>query len=136
MKISATIALSGVLLMLAGCIIPYPHTTPRFAGVSGRVLDAKTHQPVAGVSVAIHDHPSTVTKTDSSGNFHLSAERNHHLFIIPAPCAVGEGDYWSPLLDISHADYQTLGFDAYQHADPSTRDKGELVTTDILLEPK
>jgi hypothetical protein len=121
--------------MFAACL-PYPHTTSRFIGVTGRVLDAKTHQPIAGVEVAIRDHPTTATKTNANGAFHLGAEINHRLFIIAAACSPGDGTYWAPVLNISHPNYQPFVFDAYKNLASPSRDGEELRTTDVLLEQK
>src|SRR6185436_10063158 len=40
----------GLALLVSGCI--YPHVANESPAVTGRIVDAKTHQPVAGATVS------------------------------------------------------------------------------------
>jgi hypothetical protein len=93
-----------VLLLgsLAGCL-PWPHTTPRSAAVSGRVLDARTHLPIKGAAVFLLQSPTHTTYTDKDGFFHLKATRNVHFGYIPPE---GEWpDNKDSSMEISHTNY-------------------------------
>jgi hypothetical protein len=99
---AASILVVGVL---AGCL-PIPHTTPRSNEFSGRVLDAETHLPIAGVSVSLNQSPHHTIYTDSNGYFRMKAQENFHwLYVAP------EG-HWpnpkDPEMKISHPNYITL----------------------------
>ena len=71
--------------VLTGCI-PIPHTSERFPAMRGHVVNAVTGQPISGAVVAVHDHPSTLAKTDTNGAFHFSKRRNYHLAVVPGIC--------------------------------------------------
>ena len=121
--------------------MPYPHSTIRFDGVRGRILDAQTHEPVAGALIEVAAHRSTFTRTDSTGAFHLASEFNYHVIgiFIPAHNPLLENDpRWSPTLFITRAGYKPVGFDAAKpsHIAPSYTGRGEILLTDILLEPE
>ena len=75
--------------------------------MDGRVVDSKTRQPVAGAIVAIHDHPSTKTKSGEDGRFHFPDYHNFHLGLAPGICAYSwpEGQDWHDVYDIAHPLY-------------------------------
>ncbi|HEU6449381.1 MAG TPA: hypothetical protein VFV23_13195 [Verrucomicrobiae bacterium] len=96
------IALVLVMFLVGGCL-PWPHTTPRSNAASGRVLDAKTHQPIKGAAVELNTSPNHTTYTDTNGYFYLKATRNFHWGYTPP-----EGE-WPANKDnamkISHPNY-------------------------------
>src|SRR2546423_1512016 len=97
-----------VLGTLSGCVpLPFPHTSERFPGMQGHVVDGMTQQPISGAVVAVHDHPSTTAKTDNNGAFRLSKRRNYHYGLLPGICGTSwpEGSNWSNVLDVSHPAY-------------------------------
>jgi hypothetical protein len=76
------------MALVAGCIIPYPHTSLRSSEVSGTVLDAATHLPIKGAKVVESEDPGFPTgKTrrrisDAAGRFRFTASHNFHLATI------------------------------------------------------
>lgn len=74
------------LSLVAGCAIPIPHTTEWAPEMSGRVLDAATGDPIAGVSLeyawthgAEDDEPiETFVTSGSDGSFDLPALKQRH----------------------------------------------------------
>ncbi|HEV7406152.1 MAG TPA: hypothetical protein VGO11_24610 [Chthoniobacteraceae bacterium] len=135
MKTSILLLLSSLACTLSGCIIPYPHTSQRFSGVSGHVRDARTHRPISGVGVALHQHPSTRTTTDADGAYHLDAQKNFHLFFMPGPCGASlpMGEQWSVMLDFTHPGYRPFSF---EDPEPWKRREGELFHAEVLLNRK
>jgi len=102
-----------MVALLAGCILPYPHTTPRSFEFSGRVIDARTKAPVRGVRVFLSEHPGTSCTTDAIGHFRLKATRNFHLARVSLG---GDGFDWPfgksfDVVTVSHRNYQTLQID-------------------------
>jgi len=128
------------LAALTGCV-PFPHTSERFPAMQGRVVDAATGQPISGVLVAVHDHPSTKSKTDAIGVFHFSKRRNYHLGVTFGICGTSwpEGSEWADLLDMSHLAYESRQVDASKQINPSSPpddyDK-PYELRDIALKPK
>lgn len=109
-----------VPVILSGCL-PFPHTSERFPAMQGRILDAATGQPISGVTIAIHDHPTTTSKTDKIGFFHFSKHRNYHLGITVGICGSDwpAGSEWSEILDISAPGFMPLQVNASDLAPPS-----------------
>ena len=122
--------------VLTGCI-PFPHTSERFPGMSGHILDAVTCQPVPSAIVSIHDHPSTVAKTDASGVFHFSKRRNYHFGLMVVICATSwpAGSVWSNILDVTQPAYESRQVDVSRLIIPPYDDK-PYELRDILLTPK
>ena len=138
MKAAICVLLSSFVCMLSGCV-PYPHTSERFEGVRGRALDSRTHLPIPGVRVAIHEHPGTHTTTNADGAYRIRPQQNFHILIAPGPCSwssIPYGHFWSPLLDFSHPGYRPLSFAADEHASRANGNKGERVHADVLLNPR
>jgi hypothetical protein len=138
---SAVGILPLIVSAAAGCL-PIPHTSERFPAMQGRVVDETTGQPIAGAVVAIHEHPSTTAKTDSTGDFHVPRKVNFHLLLGLGPCPNDwpEGVEWSWVLDVTHAGYQPRQIDANnQLRQPipncSTNEKSPLELRDIALRP-
>ena len=124
------------LAFLTGCF-PFPHTSERFPGMNGRIVDAVTRQPVPSAIVSIHDHPSTVTKTDASGTFHFSKRRNYHLGLRLGICATSwpEGSDWSNVLDVTQPAYEARQVDVSRLIIRSYDDQ-PYELRDIWLTPK
>jgi hypothetical protein len=96
-----------VTCLLAGCVVPIPHTTLRSSELQGRVLDARTREPIQGAKVFLTYQPSVSCRTDSSGHFRLKATYNFHLAYLPVG---GEtGDWPNPQTEhgitVSHTSY-------------------------------
>jgi len=125
------------VIALSGCI-PYPHTSDRFPGMQGHVIDATTGQPISDVIVAVHDHPSTTAKTDKSGFFSISKRQNYHLGVTVGMCGSDwpEGSHWSNLLDVSRAGYVPSKIDASDLIIPSHDYDKPYELHDILLTPQ
>lgn len=124
--------------VLTGCVpLPFPHTSERFPGAQGRVVDATTEQPIPNAIVAVRDHPSTTAKTDKAGAFHLSKRRNYHYGFLPGICGTSwpEGSEWSLMLGVSHPAYDSCQIDARKFIIPSHDDQPYRLR-DIRLSPK
>lgn len=109
--------------LLSGCVpLPFPHTSEKFPSMQGHVVDATTGQPIPGVIVAVHDHPSTTAKTDKTGAFRFSKYRNYHYGLLPGICGTSwpEGSEWSDWLDVSHPAYEPRQVDASKQIIPSS----------------
>ena len=109
-------------MLLTGCW-PIPHTTPKSPDVRGRVLDARARTPIEGAEVFLYDHPSTSTKTDSQGFFHLKATRNFHLAYKTPEGEWPQGTYFDVVV-VFHTNYLRCQFYSLDLKD------------DILLESK
>ena len=67
-------------LALAGCLpLPLPHTSVNAPRFSGHVLDALTHHPVAGATVALGGLGDSAAATDANGNYLTRISRTQHL---------------------------------------------------------
>jgi hypothetical protein len=125
------------LALLTGCVpLPFPHTSERFPGVQGRVVDAATELPITNAIVAVHDHPSTTAKTDETGAFHLSKRRNYHYGLLPGICGTSwpESSSWSLALDVSHPAYVPSLIDGSKFIIPSHDNKAYRLR-DVPLSP-
>jgi hypothetical protein len=75
------VALGALSLLLSGCggAFSYSrHTTLRAPELHGRVLDAKTHQPIEGAKVYFCEPPEYPVFTDTNGCFFMKAMMNFH----------------------------------------------------------
>ena len=97
-----------ILILLTGCVIPYPHTTTRSGPISGTVLDEHSHSPIAGAEIVLTQHPKAACKSDSSGHFKLKEIHSWHWGI-----GIGAGNSedlpfrepWDPIITVSHTNY-------------------------------
>jgi hypothetical protein len=109
--------------------------------MQGHVVDVTTEQPIPSATVAVHDHPSTIAKTDKTGAFRLSKHRNYHYGLLPGICGTSwpAGSHWSSLLDVSHPAYEPSQVDASRRIILSGRpdfDDRPYELRDIPLTPK
>jgi hypothetical protein len=75
------ITLGALSLLLSGCggAFSYSkHTTVRAPELRGRILDAKTHQPIEGAKVYFCEPPEHLVFTDTNGCFFMKAAINIH----------------------------------------------------------
>src|SRR5437773_1386472 len=89
--------LTAAAILCGGCI-PIPHTSTRFPQMDGRVVDINSHRPVAGATVALHDHPQSYVKTDAQGQFQVPRQKNFHVgYDLNFVCGPGDigGKYYS-----------------------------------------
>jgi hypothetical protein len=80
-KLAGLCALLAAIWFMSGCggAFSYSrHTTVRAPELRGRVLDAKTHQPIAGAKVYFCDPPEHAVFTDADGYFLMQAAVNIH----------------------------------------------------------
>jgi hypothetical protein len=145
MKTRLSILLIPATILFSSCAIPLPHTSTRFQGVSGHVFDAHTKRPLSGVHVAVDANPDLATTTDSDGAFSIQPQHNFHMvyvwFIMGDSWP--ERVYWAPLLNLSHAGYQPLCYNAGFNVDNSLKlpreakeRKGNLTDTNIYLKKR
>ena len=95
---------------LSGCLI-YPHYDKRSPEVNGRVIDAESHQPLAGASVSFSSKRSLSAKTDTNGYFIIKETRQWEPLLGVGICGPEYkiGDYYYPeYLDIAHPAYLPL----------------------------
>ena len=129
------------LTLTSGCVVA-PGTSGRTPQISGRVLSATTHKPVAGANVALHDAPRLrSTTTDTGGRFLLSESRNYHLFVFLGICGPEYNLLSSPGhdIDISHPAYIARSINPWEHArrkSPDITAHHFAEVNDIFLIPK
>jgi hypothetical protein len=88
--IFVAIAAMGVMLCLAGCILPIPHTKQHICATQGIVIDGDDGKPVAGAKVKVFaGRYAQETTTDSSGHFSIAGERGWHMIFWIAPPSAG-----------------------------------------------
>lgn len=102
--------LSLLLCTLVGCVLPYPHRTLRSAEVRGRVLDARTHEPIQGAKVFFSKHPQLSALTDVAGCFRIPATHSFHLLAFAPEGHWPADKYWSPEITISDEGYVPHSF--------------------------
>jgi hypothetical protein len=97
------------LVLMVGCLIPYPHTSVRSPEFSGRVVDAETHAPISGAKIWVIGHPQTSCETDATGRFRLKETHNFHVGVVVVPGGGGElpQGIFDMGLAVSHAGYET-----------------------------
>ena len=61
--------LIATALVLQGCVLPYPNTQTAVPSVHGRVVNAKTGNPVEYAGVVVNGHKETAVMTRSDGSF-------------------------------------------------------------------
>jgi hypothetical protein len=69
MKPNLTLILTALTLLCAGCVFPYPNTQTAVPSVHGRVVNAKTGEPVEYAGVAVDGHKETAVMTRKDGTF-------------------------------------------------------------------
>jgi len=123
------------LLLLAACIAP--HSTEKFPAVHGRVLDSVTHEPVAGATLFVSDHPEVAATSDALGHFSFSARYNHHLGYSIGMCSDDwpSGETWPVVLQITHPHYEPLEWFESGHLYSMHDTEDEWALPDILLAP-
>jgi hypothetical protein len=125
-------------MSLSGCVIG-PTADERSPKVSGRVIDSKTHQPLAGALISLHKHPDLNSTSDASGHFVLRGTKNFHLFTILGICSTSfpEGKYYGDTLDLKKDGYHSLQIDArkYLPAGLTNTNGSNLTLRDVFLIP-
>jgi hypothetical protein len=133
-----TMVLLVSCLSFTGCI-EGPSTDMRSPEISGRVLDYKSQQPLQGVRISLHDHPSIAATSDTSGQFVLRGTKNFHLFTLLGICSTSfpEGRYYDDALDITNAGYAPLQIQARKFLPPDATNSASthLTLRDVLLTP-
>jgi hypothetical protein len=67
-------------MSLSGCMQITTYVSP---SASGTVIDASSHKPIAGATVAVDDHPGLFTQADAAGQFLLVPEtRKKYIFLL------------------------------------------------------
>jgi hypothetical protein len=80
-KLAGLCAVLTATWFMSGCGGLYSnsrHTTLRAPELHGRVLDAKTQQPIEGARVYFCDPPEHAVFTDTNGYFFMKAATNYH----------------------------------------------------------
>ena len=134
-SVAILFSLPLICLLVPGCA--FPHVGTSSSAVKGRVVDAKTAAPIAGVTVALFHHPEVVCRTDRSGYFHLPATHYSNWFMW-GPCPYyTQQKFWSEILEISHPAYEPVEIDGHRIQDLSRKNErdGILHVKDILLNP-
>jgi hypothetical protein len=101
-------AVAVFAILLCGCAIPYPHTSLRSFGITGRVVDAETGLPIAGARIQPSDYlrrsnsvptiipdltTTPVSVSEVEGRFKLPRTKNMRWTkTVLAPCYVGVSD--------------------------------------------
>jgi hypothetical protein len=92
------------IVLICGCI-PYPHKTIRSLEIRGRLLDARTHEPINGAMVFLNGCPKTSSVSDSTGYFCLKATYNFHVGVLPPEGHWPQGRYCGSDFTITHTNY-------------------------------
>ena len=94
------------------------------------MLEAQTHQPLAGATIALREHPSISALSDTSGSYRLRATHNVHLVTFLGICSSDfpAGKYYGDGLQVSHPLYQTQEIHGRLYS-------AVLVLRDVLLVP-
>jgi hypothetical protein len=126
----------GLCIGFTGCISG-PSKDERSPEVRGRIVDAQTQQPIADATIALQQHPSTSTRSDSSGSYRLRATHNVHLVTFLGICSSDfpAGKYYGDGLRVSHPHYQARDIRGRQYSDPGWTNGPVLVLRDISLVP-
>ena len=62
-------------IVLGIAIAILPEVTLAQTEISGRIVDARTHEPLIGASIIVKDEKAEGVVTDIDGNFSLSTKR-------------------------------------------------------------
>ena len=103
--------------LLTGCMIPIPGRNETATELSGRILDSANKSPISHAAVMMKDRPDTTSFTDGTGRFHMRSVKELYLIKITTPCPtyyIPRPRPWSPYLEISHTNYETLCLDLRQ----------------------
>jgi len=125
-----------VCIGFTGCISG-PSKDERSPEVRGRVVDAQSHQPIAGATIALEEHPSISALSDNSGAYRLRATHNVHLVTFLGICSseFPAGKYYGDRLQVSHPLYQMQQIRGREYRDQSWTNSSVLVLKDISLLP-
>jgi len=124
----------GLALLVSGCI--YPHVANESPAVTGRIVDAKTHQPIPGVTVSWLTKSGRKAITDASGNFSLKSGYGMHWMIINS-CAAELPLYQEfRQLKISRPGYDSsIVYPSIYAKEPTEPDAPKLALSDLSLTP-
>ena len=122
----------SAVLLASGCV---PLHGLRSNGVSGRVLDGQSQQPVVGASVQEGDK-RMATQTLSDGSFAIPPRRGWYLFfLLPFPGVEWPPDLLYPDLRLQHPAYEAVTLDLQRH--PHQYDSNDVVGVGTIeLRPK
>ena len=133
----------GIILMLSGCIIPFPHVKKICAEIEGKVIKEGTEVPIqsAEINVKYCDGKYRKTLSDTNGEFHFPPK---HCFYWGILFGVALNHSW-PLdeccggnfskMDVTAEDYLSVRIYPWRHLDISKEtSEGEYAL--IELEPK
>ena len=70
MKPLRLVLLALAVSPLQSCLV-VPHRTSQHVGVSARVVDGSTSEPVPGAEIEFDGYPQTRTTSDESGRFRM-----------------------------------------------------------------
>jgi len=94
------VSLLALCLAVSGCF-PFHYTTR--PGLSGAVVSAESHAPLAGSVISFgRTNPTPVTCSAADGSFRVSPERQWGIWFIPMDVFLGE---WS--VCVHHRGYDT-----------------------------
>lgn len=118
-KLTSLCVLLAATCFVSGCGGPVSytrHTTVRAPELHGRVLDAKSHQPIEGAKVCFCEPPEYPVFTDTNGFFFMKAATNYHTV------RDGAGGSWPPpksdAIYIAKEGYITRQFWRLYNGDP------------------
>ena len=150
-------ALFLAFLLAAGCVLP-PTREGRTPAVSGHVIDAVSHSPLAHATVSFlrlpEGNPEKLngpnTTTDANGQFKLPATYNYHAFSVFIPegwdfeagptggsylLQVEEADHRSRIVNLQSA-YKASGLGGTNREQSIFKYDGTFPIGDILLDAK
>lgn len=67
-----------LVVFCSGCILPVPHQRVHVYGVTGQIVSAADHTPIAGALVIGEEIPAVTAHSDAKGTFWLRPVRGWH----------------------------------------------------------
>ena len=120
---------TGLALLNSGCI--YPHTSERSPTVTGRIVDAETHEPITGAKVSWLQQSKPAATTDARGGLLLHTTHGTH-WMIAGTCATDLPlDHNFRRLSVTREGYNSTNIYASIYAEEKS--VPHLVLRDVLL---
>ena len=80
MKLCLSPYLTVSALLLQGCVFPYPNNQTAVPSVHGKVVNAKTGEPINYAGVAVDGHKETAVMSRADGTFSTDSISRSSLF--------------------------------------------------------
>lgn len=113
-------------LFIAGCVLPVPHRRMHRAGFQAEVVDGTTSLPVRGAEVISPQEDRVFAKSDSKGNFEISARYGWHGAYLVGPISYSLFPYFDipsprPLLRVEAPGYYSTMVQPFEEVSTDKR---------------